>query len=48
MLGNTDVAGRIRMDDVLYVAVFLVCCAVTAGLVRLCDRLRPRETGEKP
>ena len=39
------------MDDLLYIAVFLVCCAATGGLVVLCERLMPsgpRETGGKP
>jgi hypothetical protein len=36
------------MDDLLYLVVFLACCAATVGLIRLCDRLKPRESGDKP
>jgi hypothetical protein len=38
------------MSDLLYIAVFLACCAVTSGLVVLCERLMPRGTGtgDKP
>jgi hypothetical protein len=33
------------MGDLLYIVMFLVCCAATAGLTALCDRLAPKETG---
>lgn len=36
------------MGDLVYIAIFLVCCAVTVGLIVLCDRLMPRQSGEKP
>lgn len=40
------------MGDLLYVGIFLVCCAATWGVAVLCDRLMPREQaagkGAKP
>ena len=45
ILGPTSEAG---MGDFLYIVIFLVCCAATAGLTVLCDRLAPKETGSKP
>lgn len=30
------------MNDFVYIALLLACCAATAGLVRLCDGLMPR------
>lgn len=32
------------MSDFLYVVLLLSCCAATAGLGVLCDRLMPRQT----
>lgn len=29
------------MGDIVFIGLFLACCAVTAGLVALCDRLLP-------
>jgi hypothetical protein len=38
------------MSDILFVGIFLACCAATVGLVLLCDRLMRggEETGSKP
>lgn len=39
------------MNDLLYIAVFLGCCAATGGLLVLCEHLLPRGSGgsgEKP
>jgi hypothetical protein len=36
------------MGDLVYIAIFLACCAVTVGFVVLCDSLMPRQTGDKP
>lgn len=36
------------MGDLVYIAIFLACCAATVGLVGLCDRLMPRQSGDKP
>jgi len=40
------------MLDVLYIVIFLACCAATGGLAAMCDRLKPSEsarpTGSKP
>ncbi len=40
------------MNDLMYIAIFLACCAATGGLAVMCDRLMPRETsrptGSKP
>ncbi len=29
------------MSDLLHIAMFLVCCAATVGLIVLCERLMP-------
>ena len=29
------------MTDLLYIAIFAACCAVTRALAALCDRLAP-------
>ncbi len=37
------------MNDLIYLAVFIACCAATWGLGALCDRLMPAEiTESKP
>ena len=36
------------MNDLLYMGVFLACCAATGSLVVLCGRLMPRSPGGKP
>ncbi len=38
------------MNDLVYIALFLACCAATGGLVTLCERLMPRSlpSGNKP
>jgi len=33
------------MNDLLYIAVFLACCVATGGLLVLCQRLMPRQSG---
>ncbi len=30
------------MDDLVYLAIFLACCAASVALVWVCDRLAPR------
>ena len=36
------------MNDLVYIAIFLACCAATGVLVVLCERLMPRDSGGKP
>ena len=40
------------MTDLLFIAIFLTCVALTLGLVRMCAALMPRatpsQTGSKP
>jgi hypothetical protein len=38
------------MRDLVFIGLFLVCCAAAGGLVVLCERLMPRDTdqGGKP
>lgn len=35
------------MNDIFFVALMLVCLALTFGLVRVCSGLMPRETPPK-
>ncbi len=35
------------MNDMLYLAIMLVCIALTFGLVRVCSALMPAETPSK-
>jgi len=44
---NTHRVQENCMNDLLYIAIFLACCAATVGLLVLCERLMPRETGGK-
>lgn len=34
------------MNDVYYIAIFLLCCAATYGLIWLCGRLMPDSTSQ--
>jgi hypothetical protein len=36
------------MHDLLYLAIFVVCCAATGGLAVLCEGLMPQENRSKP
>lgn len=36
------------MGDLVYIVIVLACCVATAGLLALCDRLMPRQSGGKP
>lgn len=35
------------MHDLLYLVIFLICCAATVGLTALCERLMPQEARSK-
>lgn len=35
------------MNDVVYLAIFLIACAATFGLVKMCDWLSGRSQGER-
>lgn len=35
------------MGDLVYITIFLACCAATFGLVGLCARLMPPRSGDK-
>ncbi len=35
------------MDDLLYIAVFVICGGATGGLLALCERLMPRGSGDR-
>ena len=37
-----------NMTDLFYLALGLVWFALTAGFIRLCDRLMPPDRGSKP
>lgn len=32
------------MDDLVYIGILLVCCAATAALVVICDKLAPSDS----